>query len=71
MDVAHDDGTYSAKKVIVTAEPVKELLPKLTVTAIRKVFSWHHADGRYSEGNHFPAFTVETPDNIHGYGATK
>lgn len=38
------------------------------MTTIRKVFSWHHADGRYSEENHFLAFTVETPDNIHYYG---
>lgn len=69
IDVVTIDGTYSAKKVVVTAGTwVKELLPTLPVTTIRKVFSWHHADGRYSEGNHFPAFTVETPDNIHYYG---
>ncbi len=69
VDVVTIDGTYSARKVVVTTGTwVKELLPQLPITAIRKVFSWHHADGRYSEGNHFPAFTVETPDNIHYYG---
>ncbi len=47
---------------------VKELLPTLPVTPVRKVFSWHQADGRYSEANHFPAFTVEMPDNILYYG---
>lgn len=69
VDVVTIDGTYSARRVVVTAGTwVKELLPQLPVTALRKVFSWHQADGRYSESNHFPAFTVETPDNIHYYG---
>ncbi|WP_145476101.1 N-methyl-L-tryptophan oxidase [Yersinia similis] len=69
VDVVTIDGTYSATKVVVTAGTwVKELLPTLPVTPVRKVFSWHQADGRYSEANHFPAFTVETPDNILYYG---
>ncbi|AKA36958.1 N-methyl-L-tryptophan oxidase [Yersinia ruckeri] len=69
VDVVTIDGTYRGKKVVVTAGTwVKKLLPSLPVTALRKVFAWHHADGRYSEENHFPAFTVETPDNIHYYG---
>ncbi|PSH15468.1 N-methyltryptophan oxidase, partial [Yersinia pseudotuberculosis] len=63
VDVVTIDGTYSATKVVVTAGTwVKELLPTLPVTPVRKVFSWHQADGRYSEANHFPAFTVEMPD---------
>ncbi len=69
VDVVTIDGTYSATKVVVTAGTwVKELLPTLPVTPVRKVFSWHQADGRYSEANHFPAFTVEMPDNILYYG---
>ncbi|AJJ61944.1 N-methyl-L-tryptophan oxidase [Yersinia aldovae] len=69
IDVVTIDGTYSAHKVVVTAGTwVKELIPDLPITPIRKVFSWHQADGRYSENNHFPAFTIETPDHIHYYG---
>ncbi|MGL4486935.1 MAG: N-methyl-L-tryptophan oxidase [Yersinia sp. (in: enterobacteria)] len=69
IDVVTIDGTFSTRKVVVTAGTwVKKLVPELPITAIRKVFSWHQADGRYSESNHFPAFTVETPDNIHYYG---
>ncbi|ANI28817.1 N-methyltryptophan oxidase [Yersinia entomophaga] len=69
VDVVTIDGTYRGKKVVVTAGTwVKKLLPTLPISAVRKVFAWHHADGRYSEENHFPAFTVETPDNVHYYG---
>ncbi len=47
---------------------VKRLIPTLPVTPVRKVFAWHQADGRFSEDNHFPAFTVETPDGSQYYG---
>lgn len=47
---------------------VKALLPQLPITPLRKVFSWHQADGRYSVNNRFPAFTVEAQDGTHYYG---
>ncbi len=64
-----DDGTYLSRKLLLSAGTwVKTLLPDLPVTPVRKVFAWHQADGRYSENNRFPAFTVETPDGNHYYG---
>lgn len=35
---------------------------------MRKVFARYQADGRYSENNQFPGFTVEMPDGSHFYG---
>ncbi|MBW7983929.1 N-methyl-L-tryptophan oxidase [Enterobacillus tribolii] len=62
-------GNVRARRAAVTAGTwVTALLPQLPVTPVRKVFSWHQADGRYSENNHFPAFTVETPEGEHFYG---
>lgn len=64
-----DDGTYSGRKLLLSAGTwVKTLFPELPVTPVRKVFAWHQADGRYSENNKFPAFTVEMPDGDHFYG---
>lgn len=64
-----DDGIYRGHKLLLSAGTwVKTLLPTLPVTPVRKVFAWHQADGRYSENNQFPAFTVETPDGSHYYG---
>lgn len=62
-------GEIGARHAAVTAGTwVTALLPQLPVTPVRKVFSWHQADGRYSENNRFPAFTVETPEGDHFYG---
>ncbi|WP_034914025.1 N-methyl-L-tryptophan oxidase [Erwinia sp. 9145] len=63
------DGAYRSRKLLLSAGTwVKTLMPELPVTPVRKVFAWHQADGRYSENNRFPAFTVETPDGSHFYG---
>lgn len=63
------DGIYRARKLLVSAGTwVSELIADLPVTPVRKVFAWYQADGRYSENNHFPGFTVETPDGSHFYG---
>ncbi|WP_075180965.1 N-methyl-L-tryptophan oxidase [Pantoea sp. 1.19] len=63
------DGDYRARKVLFSAGTwVTRLLPTLPVTPVRKVFAWHQADGRYSEHNQFPAFTVEMPNGEHYYG---
>ncbi|CCG86928.1 N-methyl-L-tryptophan oxidase [Erwinia piriflorinigrans] len=63
------DGVYQARKLLLTAGTwVKTLCPELPITPVRKVFAWHQADGRYSENNKFPAFTVEMPDGNHFYG---
>lgn len=43
-------------------------MPSLPVQAIRKVFIWHQADGRYAQDNKFPAFTGELPDGGQYYG---
>ncbi|WP_406706408.1 N-methyl-L-tryptophan oxidase [Sodalis sp.] len=66
-EVATREGSrYQARKLLVAAGTwVKQLLP---VTPVRKVFSWHQADGRFSEDNHFPAFTVAATDGSHYYG---
>ncbi|MCC3701246.1 N-methyl-L-tryptophan oxidase [Rouxiella badensis] len=68
------DGEYRARKLALTAGTwVKKLLPDLPMTPMRKVFAWHQADGRYSEENNFPAFTVETEagDQFYGFPAVK
>lgn len=62
-------GHYQARRLLLSAGTwVKKLCPALPVAAVRKVFAWHQADGRYSENNKFPAFIVEMPDGIHYYG---
>jgi len=63
------EGTFRARKLLISAGTwVKMLFPTLPITPVRKVFAWHQADGRYSENNSFPAFTVEMPDGNHFYG---
>lgn len=63
------DGDYTARKVCVSAGTwVKKLLPELPITAIRRVFAWHHADGRYSQKNNFPAFIIEDTKGEGYYG---
>ncbi|CAO97101.1 N-methyl-L-tryptophan oxidase [Erwinia tasmaniensis] len=67
--VATADGVYQARRLLLSAGTwVKTLCPELPVAPVRKVFAWHQADGRYSENNKFPAFTVEMPDGNHYYG---
>lgn len=67
--VVTKEGEYRAPKLALTAGTwVKKLLPSLPMTPMRKVFAWHQADGRYSEDNHFPAFTVETTRGDQFYG---
>lgn len=63
------DGSYRGRKLLLSAGTwVKALYADLPMTPVRKVFSWHQADGRYSENNKFPAFAVEMADGIHYYG---
>lgn len=63
------EGRYQGRKAVITAGTwVKSLLPQLPLTPLRKVFSWYQADGRYSENNQFPAFTVEALDGGRYYG---
>ncbi|RLM10297.1 N-methyltryptophan oxidase [Gibbsiella quercinecans] len=69
VEVVTAEGRFRGRKAVITAGTwVKKLLPALPVTPLRKVFSWHQADGRYSENNRFPAFTVEAQDGAHYYG---
>ncbi|WP_410016582.1 N-methyl-L-tryptophan oxidase [Sodalis sp. C49] len=70
FDITTVEGShYQAHKLLVSAGTwVKTLLPSLPVQPVRKVFSWHQADGRFSEDNHFPAFTALTPDGSQYYG---
>jgi len=63
------DGIYRSKKLAVTSgSAITHLLPQLPVTPVRKTFAWHQADGRYSEQNHFPAFTLQTAQGAQFYG---
>ena len=74
VEVTTADGTYSGSKLVVTAGTwVTKILPDLPVKPMRKVFAWFHADGRYSEENHFPAFTLETQlgDQYYGFPSIK
>ena len=47
---------------------VGKLVPNLPLKPTRKVFAWYQADGRYSENNKFPGFTVEMENGSHFYG---
>lgn len=72
--VTTHEGQYRAPKIALTAGTwVKKLVPTLPINPVRKVFAWHHADGRYSEENHFPAFTFETlnGDQFYGFPSVK
>ncbi|MBF7992987.1 N-methyl-L-tryptophan oxidase [Rahnella laticis] len=74
VEVSTIDGVYHGKKLAVTAGTwVTKILPELPVKPLRKVFAWFHADGRYSEENHFPAFTLETlqGDQYYGFPSVK
>lgn len=63
------EGEYFGRKLLVSSgSTVQTLLPGLPVTLIRKVFSWFQADGRYSENNHFPGFSIELDDGSQYYG---
>lgn len=63
------EGSFDGRKLLLSCGTwVKTLCPQLPITPVRKVFAWHQADGRYSENNRFPAFTVEPPDGSHYYG---
>lgn len=63
------DGTFRARKLLISAGTwIKELVPGLPVKPVRKVFAWYQADGRYSENNQFPGFTVEMENGAHFYG---
>ncbi|TQI80203.1 N-methyl-L-tryptophan oxidase [Serratia fonticola] len=69
IEVVTAEGRFRGRKAVVTVGTwVKNLLPQLPISPLRKVFSWHQADGRYSENNRFPAFSVEAPDGCHYYG---
>ncbi|PKE30389.1 N-methyl-L-tryptophan oxidase [Rahnella sp. AA] len=69
VEVKTIDGIYRGAKLVVAAGTwVTKLLPELPVKTLRKVFAWFHADGRYSEENHFPAFTLETQQGDQYYG---
>jgi len=72
--VTTHEGQYRAPKLALTAGTwIKKLLPALPITPMRKVFSWHHADGRFSEENAFPGFTMKTlaGDQFYGFPAVK
>ena len=63
------DGDYYGRKVLISAgTAIKALCPELPVTPVRKVFARYQADGRYSENNKFPGFTVEMEDGSQYYG---
>lgn len=63
------DGDYYGRKLLLSVgTAVKWFCPELPVTPVRKVFAWYQADGRYSETNKFPGFTVEMADGSQYYG---
>lgn len=63
------DGVYRGRKMLISAGTwVGKLVPDLPVAPTRKVFAWYQADGRYSENNKFPGFTVEMGDGSQFYG---
>lgn len=68
-NVSTADGDYFAKKIVVTAGSwVKNLLPDLPITPLRKTVTWYQSDARFSHSNQFPAFTAQLIDGSHYYG---
>lgn len=69
VSVTTADGRYEGRKMLLSAGTwAKKLVPALPITAVRKVFIWHQADGRYAHDNKFPAFTAELSDGSQYYG---
>lgn len=69
VTVVTEEGCYQGNKLLICAGTwVRKLIPALPITPVRKIFAWHQADGRYSENNHFPAFTAQTPNGDQYYG---
>ncbi|WP_345826895.1 N-methyl-L-tryptophan oxidase [Pantoea sp. BRR-3P] len=69
QQVTTSDGIFRARKLLISAGTwVSHLVADLPVAPVRKVFAWYQADGRYSENNQFPGFTVEMIDGSHFYG---
>lgn len=69
VSVTTADGVFTGSKILVSAGTwASKLFPELPVVALRKVFAWFQADGRYSSNNHFPAFTAEMPNGDFFYG---
>ncbi|WON78341.1 N-methyl-L-tryptophan oxidase [Serratia sp. UGAL515B_01] len=69
IEVTTAEGQFKGRKAVITVGSwVKNLLPELPISPIRKVFSWYQADGRYSVSNNFPAFTIEAQDGCRYYG---
>lgn len=69
VTIETSEGSWQGKKLLLTAGTwVKQLYPELPIQPVRKVFSWFQADGRYSQKNHFPAFTGELPNGDQFYG---
>lgn len=69
QQVTTSEGQFRARKLLISAGTwVSQLVSGLPVTPVRKVFAWYQADGRYSENNQFPGFTVEMPNGSHYYG---
>lgn len=69
QQVVTADGTFRARKLLISAGTwVGKLVPDLPLKPTRKVFAWYQADGRYSENNKFPGFTVEMENASQFYG---
>lgn len=67
--VTADGQRHRGRKVLISAGTwVKKLLPFLPVNPVRKIFSWHRAEGGYREEEGFPAFVVQLPDKTQYYG---
>ncbi len=67
--IAADGQRHRGRKLLISAGSwVKKLLPSLPVTPVRKIFSWHQAEGGYCEEEGFPAFVVQMPDKTSYYG---
>ena len=67
--IVTEDGEYEGRRALISAGTwVTRLVPGLPVTAVRKIFGWYQADGRYSSNNRFPAFTGEMANGDQYYG---
>lgn len=69
QQVVTDEGTFSASRLLISmGSRINDFVASLPVIRTRKVFAWFQADGRYSENNHFPGFSIGLDDGSHYYG---
>ena len=69
QQVMTGEGNFHGRRLLISlGSRINDFVPSLPVVRTRKVFAWFQADGRYSENNRFPGFSIGLDDGSHYYG---